>query len=364
MTLLCFGRSGPIRADQVDEVINAQMKKRHITGLSLAIIDGGKVVREQGYGYCDKTGSRPVMPSTLFQAASISKTVAALGALHLIDQGKLSLDEDVNSKLRSWLIPNNKFTREHAVTLRGILSHSAGINLRGPPGYDVGAPIPSLLQVLAGTPPANTPAIRVTQEPGSQWSYSGGGYLVMQQLITDVTQMPFAEYIDKTVLKETGMVGSTYAQPLPDSLADRAASGYSGLFGRSIKGRWRVHPELAAAGLWTTPGDLARLAIGIQRSLVGVSNPIISKATTRLMLTETRNNDGLGLFVRGGGKRMYFWHEGRNVGFDSVMVASAETGHGAVIMLNTNVDSQVLRHILSAIVEQYHWPDYKTPKKN
>lgn len=351
-----FGAMLPVRADQVDEVIVAEMKKNHIPGLGIAVIQGGAVVREQGYGSTDKTGRQPVTASTLFQAASISKPIAALGALHLVDRGKLSLDEDVNLKLRSWSVPQNKFTKQRAVTLREILSHSAGINLDGPPGYNVGAPIPSLLQVLGGKSPANTPAIHVIQVPGSRWRYSGGGYLVMQQLITDVTGMPFAQYIDRTVLKPTGMASSTYDQPLRDSSADRAATGYSGVFGRFIEGRWRVHPELAAAGLWTTPGDLARFAIGIQRSYLGEANPIISKSTTRLMLTETRNNDGLGLFVKGTGKGMYFWHEGRNVGFDSIMLGYAETGQGAVIMLNTNANGQVVKNILHAIAKQYDWP--------
>jgi CubicO group peptidase (beta-lactamase class C family) len=161
VALLCFGRAVPIRADQVDEIINTQMKKRGITGLSLAIIDGGTIVREQGYGFTDKGEKTPVTASTLFQAGSVSKPVAALGALHLVDRELLSLDEDVNTKLRTWTVPRNKFTDAHIVTLRLLLSHSAGMTVHGFPGYRVGAPLPTLIQVLNGEKPANTGAIQV-----------------------------------------------------------------------------------------------------------------------------------------------------------------------------------------------------------
>jgi CubicO group peptidase (beta-lactamase class C family) len=172
--LLCLGRTIPIYADPVDDVINAQMEKHHITGLSLAIIEGGKVVRQQGYGFTDRTHKTRVTTSTLFQAGSVSKPVSALGALHLVDSGQLLLDEDVNLKLRTWALPQNEFTRTRKVTLRLILSHSAGISVHGFPGYSPGQAIPTLTQVLNGEKPANSPAIQVKNIPGSHWQYSGG----------------------------------------------------------------------------------------------------------------------------------------------------------------------------------------------
>ncbi|MEY2505600.1 MAG: hypothetical protein QOG27_1880, partial [Verrucomicrobiota bacterium] len=238
MALLCSGGAIPVWADQVDDVIREQMKKRGITGLSLAIIDGGKIVREQGYGFTDKSGKTPVTNSTLFQAGSISKAVAALGALHLVDKGLLSLDEDVNEKLRTWTLPQNKFTEARKVTLRLILSHSAGITVHGFPGYAIGAPLPTLIQILNGEKPANTAAIRVDQIPGTGWRYSGGGYQVMQQMVMDMTGKPFPKFMDETVLKPLGMVSSTYSQPLPDEMAVRAAKGYGGIFGQPIHGAW------------------------------------------------------------------------------------------------------------------------------
>ncbi len=170
--VLCASGSGTLRADHVDDVVAAQMKQRHIPGLALAIIDGGAVAREQGYGYADTSQRVAVTPSTLFQAGSVSKAASALGALHLVDQGKASLDEDINSKLRTWQIPQNALTKERVVTLRLILSHSAGLTVHGFSGYLVDAPLPSLLQILNGQRPANSAAVRVEEVPGSHWSYS------------------------------------------------------------------------------------------------------------------------------------------------------------------------------------------------
>ena len=169
------------RSDAIDDFIRTQMQRRHIPGLSIAIIQDGKIIRAKGYGVAEQGGEREVTASTLFQAGSISKSVAAVGALRLVEKGKLALDEDVNGKLTTWKVPENAFTREKKVTLRGILSHTAGLTVHGFPGYAVDCPVPTLLQVLEGAKPANTAPIRVDILPGSKWRYSGGGYTVMQQ---------------------------------------------------------------------------------------------------------------------------------------------------------------------------------------
>ena len=362
--LMALATIRPARGDNVDAVIHAQMKARHIPGIALAVIEESKIVREQGYGYGDEAQRTPVTPSTLFEAASVSKPVAALGALHLVEQGKVSLDENINARLRSWWLPENHFTEEHIVTLRLILCHCAGLTVRGfSPGYQVGAPLPSLVQILDGQPPAHSAAVRVDQVPGSQFRYSGGGYVVLEQMMNDVTGKPFADYMKDTVLDPFGMSSSTFAQPLPQSEARRAATGYTGEPPHALDGRWRVIPELAAAGLWTTAGDLARFYIGMQRSLAGTSNPVISQAMTREMLVEQKGGSGLGFFV--GGTPMRFGHNGEDLGFSAVTVAF-ETGQGAVILMNANTDLEVLKNTLvEAIGEQYHWPGYplQRPKR-
>ena len=202
-------------ADDLDEFIRKQMQKRHVPGLSIAIIQDGKISKAKGYGFIDKNRSASVTPATLFQAGSVSKSVAAVGALQLTEAGKLPLDEDVNTKLKTWKVPENEFTKDKKVTLRGLLSHTAGLTVHGFPGYQAGTPLPTVSQILNGSPPANTAAVRVDFVPGTRWRYSGGGYTVVQQLMTDVTGQPFPQLMQTTVLGPLAMMASTYQQPLP-----------------------------------------------------------------------------------------------------------------------------------------------------
>lgn len=344
-------------ADAVDDYISSQMPKNHVTGLSLAIIEGGKIVRAQGYGFADKSLGIKVTPHTLFQAGSISKSVAALGALHLVEAGKLSLDANINTYLTTWKLPENEFTNQKPVTLREILSHTAGITVHGFPGYEAGSPVPTLVQVLNGEKPANTPAIRVDTLPGSIWRYSGGGYTIMQQMILDVTEKAFPDFMQETVLKPFGMTDSSYQQPMPDTRISSAAIGYYS-DGAAVKGRWHIYPEMAAAGLWTTPSDLARFAIGVQESFKGTTNAVISQNLTREMLTDQKNGDGLGLFLQGTGKTLRFTHDGRDECFDASMMAYEQAGQGAVIMINANVEGSFVPHLLEVIAREYQWPGY------
>ena len=344
----------------VDEVVGSEMRKRHIPGLSLAIIQDGKIVKAKGYGVTEKGGETPVTASTLFQAGSISKPVSALGALRLVEQGKLALDEDVNAKLVTWKVPENEFTREKKVTLRGLLSHTAGLTVHGFPGYATDEPVPTLVQVLDGAKPANTAPIRVDILPGSQWRYSGGGYTVMQQLIIDVTGKPFPQFMQEAVLGPLGMKESTFEQPLPDRQGEAHGDRALPRTGSLVKGRWHIYPEMAAAGLWTTPSDLARFAIGVQEALAGKSAKTLSQAMARQMLTEQKNGYGLGVGLEGSGATLRFGHGGRDEGFDALLIAYAETGQGAAIMINANDNSRMMSRILEAIAREYHWPDYPT----
>jgi len=345
----------PALGSGVDNVVAAEMKDHGIVGLSISIIEGGEIRMAKGYGFTDQSAAQPVTTNTLFQAGSVSKPVAALAALRLVEEGKLSLDDDVNRSLKHWRVPTNDFTKEEKVTLRRILSHSAGLTVHGFPAYAAGSHLPTLRQILDGSKPANTVAIRVDLVPGSTWRYSGGGYTVMQQMLIDVTGKSFPELMQETVLTPLKMTASTYEQPLP---ADRVALAATGYYSpaKAVKGRWHIYPEMAAAGLWTTPSDLARFAISIQEALAGKSNPVISPAMTRQMLTVQKGNDGLGLFLKGSGKTLCFDHGGRDDGFDTLLMADAESGHGVVIMINANDNSGAMNRIAEAVRTDYDWP--------
>jgi len=238
-------------------------------------------------------GKTPATPKTLFQAGSISKPVAAAGMLALVQQGKLSLDEDVNLKLKSWKVPENEFTREQKVTLRRLASHSAGLTVHGFPGYDIDEKVPTLVQIFNGEKPANTAAIRVDFVPGTDERYSGGGITIEQQLMIDVSGKAFPELMKETVLDKIGMSDSSYQQPLPPARAAITAGGAYG-DGKAVHGKWHVYPEMAAAGLWTTPTDLAKFAIEIALAKQGKSHKVLSQTTVQEMLKPQSKDFGIG----------------------------------------------------------------------
>jgi len=212
-----------------------------------------------------------------------------------------------------------------------------------------------VVQVLDGAPPTNTAPIRVDTTPGAIWRYSGGGYTVMQQMIVDVTGKPFPEFMRETVLQPIGMTHSSFEQPLPPTLAAMTAAGqYANL--QPVKGRWHVYPEMAAAGLWTTPSDLARFAIEVQDAYAGRSSKVISQATARRMLTVEKQGVGLGLFLQGTGPTLLFNHGGRDEGFDASLNALAESGQGVAVMINANDNSNMMNRIVGFIARKYKWP--------
>ncbi len=338
----------------LDDLITLRLSAQKLAGLSLAVVDDGKIAKEKGYGVTESATGQPVNSATLFQAGSISKSVTAMAALHLVEAGKLSLDEDINSQLRTWKIPENEFTRNRKVALRDILSHSAGLTVQGFGGYPVSSAIPTLREILDGTGCSKTSPIRVDTIPGTKSRYSGGGYTVLQQLLIDVAGKPFPEFMHDAVLKPLNMAWSTFQQPLPPEMSSAAATGHEPS-GQTVTGRWYVYPQMAAAGLWTTAPDLARFIICVQEALTGVSNKVISQSMARLMLTRQKDNLGLGVFLEGEEKKLRFYHSGRNRGFDSLLMAYADRGKGLVVLSNANNDSGAFQNLVKIIAKEYRW---------
>lgn len=337
-----------------------RMAALHVPGVSVAVIHAGEIEWARGFGVT-KIGGPAVTPDTLFQAASISKPVTALAVMHLVQAGKLDLDADVNKYLKTWKLPENEFTAKAKVTLRELLSHTAGMTVHGFPGYATDEPVPTITQVLNGEAPANTPAIRVDTEPGTIWRYSGGGYVVMQQLLEDVTGKPFPKIMQESVLDPAGMTHSTFQQPLPAArLAEAAMPYYPN--GQPVPGGPHTYPEMAPAGLWTTPSDLARFAIEVQRSLAGKPDRVLSPATARQMLTPVKNHWGLGPETGGGQGHAYFDHGGSNIGFQCYLMAY-ENGDGVAIMTNSDNGGPLAQEILRTIAYEYKWPDFQPAER-
>jgi len=333
--------------------LSKRMADLGVPGISVAVIHKGQIEWAKGYGVT-RVGGPPVTADTLFQAASISKPVFALAVLHLVDEGKLKLDANVNDYLKTWKVPDNEFTTNKKVTLRGILSHSAGLTVHGFPGYAKGAALPTTVQMLDGTAPASNPAIRVDVIPGTRYRYSGGGYVVAQQLLGDVTGVPLPRFMRDTVLAPLGMTLSTFEQPLPATRSNEVAMPYEDK--QMVFGGPHTYPEMAPAGLWTTPSDLARYALGVQAALKGESK-IISAATARAMLTPVLENHGVGPVVGGSTARKFFTHGGSNAGYRCLLVAY-EDGEGAIVMTNSDSGGQLMGEVMRTLAHIYQWPDF------
>lgn len=346
-----------VKGDAVKtKTLRELMVELHVPGVSIAMIRNGRIEWARGVGVT-RIGGPPVTPDTLFEAASISKPLTALAVLHLVQQGKLDLDTDVNQYLKTWKVPENEFTAKHKVTLRELLSHTAGTTVHGFEGYAAGEPVPSLVQVLNGDKPANNPPIRVDTVPGTNWRYSGGGYVIIQQLLEDVTGEPFPKLMQRLVLKPLGMTHSTFEQPLPKDRLSQAAMPYD-QNGQPIPGGPHTYPEMAPAGLWTTPSDLGRYAIEVQKMLAGKSSRVISTTTARLMLTPGKNHFGLGPGIGGSDAHPYFTHGGADAGFLSNLVAY-DQGDGVVIMTNSDRGGILAFELQRTIAYEYNWPDFQ-----
>ena len=266
--LRAAGPSGSI----TDAAFMAQLLKQfNVPGVSIAVIEDFKVALAVGYGVADAETGTPVTPITMFQAASISKPVAAMASLKAVQDGKFTLDQNINTILKSWKLPEGEFTKNSPVTPRTLMSHVSGTgDAFGFPGYARDAALPTLPQILDGTKPSNLRAVRLERAPYTGFEYSGGGVIIQQLALMDAVGKPFAQIAREWVLEPIGMSNSTYEQPLPAARHAQAARAHNNR-GARMGDTWHVYPEQAAAGLWTTPTDLARFAIEVQLATVGRS---------------------------------------------------------------------------------------------
>lgn len=335
-----------------------RMAHYHVPGLSLACIHNGTVEWTQAFGIA-RVGE-PLTPGTLFQASSIGMPVTAVAVLRLVEQGKLNLDVDVNQYLRSWKLPTNRFTEQKKVTVRELLSHTAGITVLGYEGYLPGEKAPTLVQVLNGETPAKSSAVTVNLTPGTEYQYASGDYLVVQQILVEVTGESFQELMQKLVLRPLHMVHSSFQQAIPDQPHETVAIPYD-KDGKPIVGGPRTYPQMAVAGLWTTPSDLALFALGIQNALAGKPGSIVSPSTAHEMLQPVLGDYGLGFSIAGNGSNRYFWHPGANPGFLSVLFAY-EKGDGVVAMTNgdTYQSKALVLEVIQALSKQYGWIEFPT----
>lgn len=350
--------------------LSQRMKHYKVPGFSAAFVYQEELAWVKGFGVMEAGSERPVTAETIFQAASISKSLTAIIALHLVEAGLLDLDVDANEFLHSWKIPKSKHTQARAdgvipkVTLRRLLSHSAGLGIHGYRGYPADRELPTLQQILKGEPPANSQPVRVIQAPGKAYHYSSGGFLVVQQMIEDSTGRPLAGLAKEFIFDQLGMTSSTFDTRLPETLLPRAATAHR-RSGEPLPGKWHLYPEQAAASLWTTPSDLGRLIVEILKSFRNKSRLVLSPEMTRLMLTPQANigvDWDCGFALNTIDLKKYGWttvgHPGWNEGFHSILLFCLQTGQGLVWMTNGENGRRLYfeaSHGLSDVVKWSWW---------
>lgn len=336
-----------------------QMDYYKVRGVSISIIDNGKIDWTDVYGVADSKSKKNLTQNTLFQAGSISKSIATIGILYLVHKGLISLDENVNQYLKSWKCPENEFTLNEKVTLRRILSHSAGLTVPSFPGYSIDASVPSLVQVLDGIkPPANTEAVRVNQTPGVSFRYSGGGTTIAQLIVEYVTNQPFHQWIEDNVFNQLGMSSSTFNQ-YPDNHKSLASGHDSN--GDPIYGNHHIYPEMAAAGLWSTSSDIAKFVIYLQNAFYEIDQSFIDGALIMEMLTPQihvmgRFHSGLGIFLEKRKDEIIFEHGGQDEGFIALYRGLLKQRCGFVILMNADANGwYLMEEISNSIADTYQW---------
>jgi CubicO group peptidase (beta-lactamase class C family) len=348
--------------DSVKWSLTDRMAHYHINGISIAVIHNYNIEWAKGYGWADISEKRPATNKTLFQAASLSKSINAVGLMKMVQDKKLELNTDINQYLTSWKFPYDATAKNKKITIGNLLSHTAGLSVNGFGGYAVGDKLPLLTQILDGKKPSNSQAVRSLSEPGIKFQYSGGGVTISQLIVTDVTHQPYDEFMNETVLKPLEMTNSFFTQPPSESKAQLLATGYYGN-GKEVKGKYHIYPEQAAAGLWTNPSDLCKFIIEIQSSNSGKSYKVLSPEITKVLLTPyIENSPALGLFIIKLGNTEIFSNSGLNCGFTCMFNGSSD-GDGVVIMANSD-NSQIFDEILYSIASVYNWKYHSPVHKN
>ena len=338
------------------------MERFRVPGVSVAVIKDFKIEWAKGYGVADIESGMRVDADTIFQAASISKPVAAMAAVRAAQDGRFGLDQDINTILKSWKLPDSEFTRGHPVTPRALMSHTSGLGDGfGFPGYHPSAPQPSLVEILNGSKPSNVGKMLMERPPFTAEKYSGGGVTLMQLAMTDALGRPYPEIMQTLVLGPIGMTTSAYEQPLSDTRDRRAARAHSGR-GLAMDTKWHVYPELAAAGLWTSPTDLAKFAIEVQLTAIGRSTRVLSRASVLEMLTPVGVGDyAVGFAITKKGEGWYFAHNGSNWGFQCSLIAHRVKGYGVAVMTNSDSGGPAIREIEARVAAAYGWDSLDKP---
>ena len=347
---------GEIEPLSVEDLI----QKYKVPGLRIVFVDKGKITWSKNYGYANLKDSIKVNEQTVFTGASLGKPITTMAALKLVEQGVLDLDADVNTYLKGWQVPTNEFTKKEKVTLRRLIGHTSGFSRYYGANYLPDEELPTLEQTLRGEKPSKHPAVKMVAVPGTQYTYSNPGYLILEKLIEDVTNKPFETVTDELVFQPSNMQTSSFKQPIPNRLLATKAVGYS----ENLQPQpYNIITFKSAGGIWTTPDDLARFTKTLLNDHHNGSQKLISQNMTNLVFNRGGNMDKLGFSLwnwKGDVDDIVFRHTGQNYGFTSFIMGSVNKQQAVIAMANGVHTEDLFSHIQRAVAEEYEW-DYFQP---
>lgn len=338
--------------NEVTYNIEDRMRHWDVPAVSLVVIDNMRIGYSGAFGVVKKGDCSFVDTNTLFQAASVSKPVAAVGAMTLAYKSQLDIDVDINQLLEGWQLPYEAY--EKPVTVRQILSHSAGLSVGGFTGYSSEDNLPSVYEVIEGISPANSPAVRIIEPPATRFMYSGGGYQVMQRIMEDVVGKGFPHIMYDNVFQPLNMTNSYYA-PLDAIRKENAAYGHTDV--DYIPNHAPIHVESAAGGLWTTPTDLGLLLIELMKAYNNQETEILDPRTVSAMMQPYFWDFGLGFKVLGEGRDFRFSHGGATIGWHSHFMAFPNRGQAVVIMTNGANGWVLWPEVVRSVADVLNWPN-------
>ncbi|HEL5026606.1 TPA: beta-lactamase family protein [Stenotrophomonas maltophilia] len=314
--------------------IEERLAHYKVPGAAVAVIRDGKVVYAAGYGLRQAGTHDAVDADTVFSVGSVSKMGAAATTLKLVAAGKVSLEENIDPRLRRWHVPADAQGLHPPINLRMLLSHTAGFNVHGFQDYQPAERLPTLLQTLDGLAPAKNEPIRLIHAPGQQVDYSGGGYTVVQLAIEDLTGRAFADVARREVFAPLGMSRSTYQSPLPAGYGNVAHAHDNKGLPEALPRGWQSFPEQAASGLWTSANDMGLFVAALLRSIRTKDGWLPQSLALQMVSEVAPAGRGLGPELAGNGASRRFFHNGSNDSYHAGIEGYPESGDGFVILTN------------------------------
>ena len=326
--------------------LDSRMEDFGVAGISFAILKNGELDWAKGYGVLQKGGSEKVNTETMFSVGSVSKVGTAVLIMKLQELGLIDVDQDVNKYLTSWKVPENMYTRKKPVTLRHILSHTAGLTVHGFADFYPGEELPTTVQILEGKSPAKNRPVCVDIPVGDRFRYSGGGTTIAQLVIEDCMEGAQYNIAKKLLFQELGMKRSSYQNPLPERYGNIAKAHNRNGRPDALPRGYQAMPEAGASGLWTTPTDFSKLMAELMKAYDGNSK-FLAQTTVKDMMTPVEPSDyGMGPRIKEENNHIQFSHGGANDSYRAHFIGSLTNKNGIVIFTNGARGTDLIRELL------------------